>query len=448
MSLERLQKTLVYLTGIKLLGTRHSTCDSNDNGWLRPLWILWFAMLITMVGFGSVFPFLPLYLIELGITDSGKAALWSGVLGGVPALLMMLTAPLWGILGNRTGSKRNVIIGLLGFSLVYIAASSVPNFQTLLLVWPLLGMLPAPAMVAIPLITGLVPQRKITFSIGVLTSATFLGFAMGPFLGGTLIDQFGFRFVLLFTSVLLCLSGLTVLLFVKNDRQKHTDSTPLVLSSVYKDMLRPIRMGYLPIIFGLLFIIQSMSAFTMPVIPLLTAKLSLSIDAGLSAGIAFSIMGITGGITSMFTSKIIELISSRNLILILLITASLVNIPVLFIGDLIPFYIILGIIGACEGGLVTLIFAQIGLSSDSNRSAIYGASQSISALAWALAPIIGGLAAGLWGLREVFILQAVICILGGFTAIILKYKFPETKIIPEVNDRQEILPDPITTGTS
>ena len=163
MSLERLQKTLVYLTGIKLPGTRHSTCDSNDNGWLRPLWILWFAMLITMVGFGSIFPFLPLYLIELGITDSGKAALWSGVLGGVPALLMMLTAPLWGILGNRTGSKRNVIIGLLGFSLVYIAASSVPNLQTLLLVWPLLGMLPAPAMVAIPLITGLVPQRKITF---------------------------------------------------------------------------------------------------------------------------------------------------------------------------------------------------------------------------------------------------------------------------------------------
>ena len=405
MSLERLQKTLVYLTGIKLLGTRHSTHDSNDNEWLRPLWILWFAMLITMVGFGSVFPFLPLYLIELGITDSGKAALWSGVLGGVPALLMMLTAPLWGILGNRTGSKRNVIIGLLGFSLVYIAASSVPNFQTLLLVWPLLGMLPAPAMVAIPLITGLVPQRKITFSIGVLTSATFLGFAMGPFLGGALIDQFGFRFVLLFTSVLLCLSGLTVLLFVKNDRQKHTDSTPLVLSSVYKDMLRPIRMGYLPIIFGLLFIIQSMSAFTMPVIPLLTAKLSLSIDAGLSAGIAFSIMGITGGI-------------------------------------------ILGIIGACEGGLVTLIFAQIGLSSDSNRSAIYGASQSISALAWALAPIIGGLAAGLWGLREVFILQAVICILGGFTAVILKYKFPETKIIPEVNNRQEILPDPMPTGGS
>ena len=139
MSLERLQKTLVYLTGIKLLAARyrHPSTISND-GWQRTLWILWFAMLITMVGFGAVFPFLPLYLIELGITDSGRAALWSGVLGGVPSLLMMLTAPLWGIIGNRTGSKRNVMVGLFGFSLVYIAASSVPNFQTLIVVYSLL----------------------------------------------------------------------------------------------------------------------------------------------------------------------------------------------------------------------------------------------------------------------------------------------------------------------
>ena len=186
----------------------------------------------------------------------------------------------------------------------------------------------------------------------------------------------------------------------------------------------------------------------MPVIPLLTAKLSLSIDAGLSAGIAFSIMGITGGITSMFTSKILELISSKKLIFTLLLTASVVNIPVRFIGNLIPFYIILGIIGACEGGLVTLIFAQIGISSGSNRSAIYGASQSVSALAWALAPIIGGTAAGLWGLREVFVLQAAICILGGITALILKNNFPETKNIPEIHDRQEILSDPMPTGSS
>ena len=55
--------------------------------WRQNLFALTAATFIGFTGFTLVMPFLPLYIRELGVTDVGEIALWTGVtLGASPAI--------------------------------------------------------------------------------------------------------------------------------------------------------------------------------------------------------------------------------------------------------------------------------------------------------------------------------------------------------------------------
>lgn len=46
--------------------------------WKKNLWVLWFGSFIVASSFSMVIPFLPLFLIELGVTKNTE--MWSGLL--------------------------------------------------------------------------------------------------------------------------------------------------------------------------------------------------------------------------------------------------------------------------------------------------------------------------------------------------------------------------------
>ncbi len=73
------------------------------DSWQRSLGALFVAQTMTMVGFSFVFPFLPLYIQSLGITDITEAAQWAGVAVAATALSMSVVQPIWGNLSDRYG---------------------------------------------------------------------------------------------------------------------------------------------------------------------------------------------------------------------------------------------------------------------------------------------------------------------------------------------------------
>ena len=62
-------------------------------------------------------PFLPLYIAELGTTDVGEIALWTGLILGATPTVTAISAPLWGRVGDKYGSKLLVIRSLTAFIL-------------------------------------------------------------------------------------------------------------------------------------------------------------------------------------------------------------------------------------------------------------------------------------------------------------------------------------------
>ena len=78
-------------------------------GWRQNLFAVTAASFIGFTGFTLVMPFLPLYLQQLGVTDVGEIALWSGLCLGVTPAITALMSPLWGRVGDRFGRNREVV---------------------------------------------------------------------------------------------------------------------------------------------------------------------------------------------------------------------------------------------------------------------------------------------------------------------------------------------------
>src|SRR3989442_11349849 len=75
--------------------------------------------------FGFVFPFLPLFIGQLGVGDLQQVEVWSGLSSFGQALVVSIFSPIWGAVADRRGRRLmvlraafggGVVIGLMGLS--------------------------------------------------------------------------------------------------------------------------------------------------------------------------------------------------------------------------------------------------------------------------------------------------------------------------------------------
>jgi DHA1 family multidrug resistance protein-like MFS transporter len=101
-----------------------------------------------------------------------------------------------------------VLMALIGF---------VTNVQQLVLLRCLVGVFTGTIAAATTLVASVVPKKESGAALGSLQTAIFLGTSLGPFLGGIMGDNLGYRPSFWVTGGLLFLSGVLVMLFVRED---------------------------------------------------------------------------------------------------------------------------------------------------------------------------------------------------------------------------------------
>src|SRR6476659_8182358 len=109
--------------------------------WRRNLYVLMLTVFVSFSGFTFVMPFLPLFIRQLGVTDTGDAALWSGLIFGVSPLLSGLLAPFWATLAGRFGVKRIILFSLAAYAVTLSSNALVTSVGQLLAVRLLIGVL-------------------------------------------------------------------------------------------------------------------------------------------------------------------------------------------------------------------------------------------------------------------------------------------------------------------
>ena len=180
----------------------------------RPMLIMMIviSMFIQIAHF-SVQPILALYVSE--INGPANLALMSGIAFSVTGLGNLLMTRRWGMIADRVGYEKILILLLILAGIVYLPGAFVTSVWQLVIVRFLLGVtLGGVIPVRMAYIRQVAPISIQGEVLGYNTSLRFLGNVIGPVLGGVIAGFYGISFVFIVTSGLLIFSGLT-LLFTK-----------------------------------------------------------------------------------------------------------------------------------------------------------------------------------------------------------------------------------------
>ncbi|WP_448118543.1 MFS transporter [Pseudomonas serbica] len=161
----------------------------------------------------------------------------------VIAYLLAITTSIVSVgrLGDLVGRRRLLLSGIALFTLASALCGLAPNLGLLIAARALQG-LGAAVMMALTLafVGDTVAKGKTGSAMGLLGSMSAMGTAMGPALGGVLIDGFGWRWIFFISVPLGLLTWLLAQRYLPEDRQGQTrragvDSLGTLLLALLRD---------------------------------------------------------------------------------------------------------------------------------------------------------------------------------------------------------------------
>jgi MFS family permease len=186
---------------------------------LRPIQLFFLAMAVFVVsaGYGALLPLLPGWLAEqVPGADSAAVASHVGYLSAVYMAGVLIGAPVWGLIADRMGRPRILMIGLMGYvaSLLLL----LPTVSGLWTIYVLRAAAGAFVAAVVPIVTALVaahtPKRLRARRFAWLGAASLLGFLLGPgliaigntlaslIIGGAALAPLSTRIVIVLSAVL------------------------------------------------------------------------------------------------------------------------------------------------------------------------------------------------------------------------------------------------------
>ncbi len=176
-----------------------------------------YTLLATIIGSGIVFLdgsvvnlALPHIATDLHASFAGLQWIIDGYLLSLSALIL-----LGGSLGDIVGQKKVYLTGLVGFGVASILCGIAPNVSALIairILQGIFGALVVPSALAI-INTNFEPEKR-AHAIGRWTALSSVVIAIGPLVGGTIIDKASWRWIffinvpLLVITILFALAGI------------------------------------------------------------------------------------------------------------------------------------------------------------------------------------------------------------------------------------------------
>ena len=183
--------------------------------WQRTLWTMVGVQFVMSISFSILSPIMPLFLPELGVVSPQAVAVWAGVLASVTSFVAIFTAPIWGGLADRYGRKLMVLRSTLGISFFTLLMGIAGNPWHMLAFRAGMGALAGFNAAATVLVSTQVPEPRLGYALGWLSTGQLVGSLIGPIIGGVVADLSGsFRMPFFFAGAISLLAFLGTWRFV------------------------------------------------------------------------------------------------------------------------------------------------------------------------------------------------------------------------------------------
>lgn len=367
--------------------------------WRRILYAVAIAQFISLGGGNLIFPFIPFYVEDLGITDPGKIALWSGIMGTATGSMLFVFSPIWGSLADRFGRKPLLLRAYLGAMVTMTLQGLAQNVWQLAALRALQGAFVGTIPAATALVVSTAPRERVAYALGVVQMAFFSSQFIGPLIGGSLAVAIGFRPTFFATGGFYFLAFLLVFFAVEED---FVPPTPEERGTFVGNLRLVFASRPLVILIAAVFFLNAGPPFIRPLIPLLIDSFGSARPEVLS-GIAFAAMASTSAVAALLSSRFSERVGYRNVLALVTFGAGLAYLPVALATNLPTLMILIAIVGLFSGAMIPTANALIESWAPPGRVAsVFGLAGSAMALAFAIGPLSGGLIANSASLDTAF----------------------------------------------
>ncbi|MFZ5352132.1 MAG: MFS transporter [Bacillota bacterium] len=375
--------------------------------WKINLYILWTSQVISLLSFSLGMPFLPLYIQEFGVKDTEQIKFFTGILSAAPAFTMAIMAPIWGKLADRYGKKLMILRAMFVASLI-IAGMGIANGPWQLVALRLCqGLFTGTITAAMAFIAANTPDNRLSSALGFMSSANFIGFALGPIIGGFFAEQWGYRFSFYTGGILMFLGFILVLLLLKEESiSKELKDTSAEKTEVKDNIFTSIVVSILVVIFFQR-IVRSVFA---PFIPVFVQE-----SIGTTEGVAAITGNINGGVALLTAlagivfGRLADKYDKKHILVtsvaISLLLAFLVNMTNSLTGFSLVYPILFFFLGGAEP-IVTSISAE--KTAKENRGVLFGFQGTVGSIALIVSPILGTFISVNFSTKAILILLPIV----------------------------------------
>lgn len=185
----------------------------------RRLFVLWFTVLIDLVGFTLFIPVVPYFAAQVHASETlvmTSAAVFS--------VMVFLCSPVWGSASDRYGRRTVIIASVIISAVSYVVFAHARNIELLFLSRFLTGIGSGNIAAAQAYVSDMTPPRDRAKRIGLVVFSAFgTAFAFGPALGGYVYHHLGGIMAVGYVAVGLCVFNLLGVLFVLKESLAEPD---------------------------------------------------------------------------------------------------------------------------------------------------------------------------------------------------------------------------------
>jgi MFS family permease len=377
--------------------------------WRRNLFAVTAACFIGFSGFTLVMPFLPLYFQQLGVTDVGEIAFWSGMSLGVTPAMTALLSPLWGKLSDRFGRKIMVQRSMVSFALIMAATGFATRPWHVFALRTLQGLFAGYGALALAMAAESAPPGKMAASIGTVQTAQRLGPAIGPAIGGLLAGFLGLRYAFIVAASFYAI-GFVIVAFAYKEQPRAAGAAAVKAAQQvsYRSVL---RFEHFVLVMGVIFAFQFVDRSLGPILPLYLTEIGVTDErAPLVAGLLFSVLAAMAALGHHLCGKVIRHYPPRTIIAVGSAATALAVLAFIVLPILAALVVAVSLFGIAVGAAMTAAYTTAGTVVPHHaRATGFGFLTSASLTGVALSPIVAGFVAAV-SIRLVFIIDIVILI--------------------------------------